>query len=98
MHDLKHGLFWLALLGAGLFMVSARPVAFGANMTPIAATGYNRDVMIENTASGPPYTAAAQNFNSGENNVFYQSGLAGTTLGLPVSGAFTSAVGDGTQF
>src|SRR5262245_29313227 len=36
-----------------------------AAMTPVSVTGFNRDVMIENTASGPPYLGAAQNFNAG---------------------------------
>src|SRR6059036_1100758 len=77
--------FFLALS----LLFAGAPALHGANMTPIDATGYNRDIVVENTASSP-YSSAALNFNYGEGTAFYQSGLPGKSYGLPVSGSFIS--------
>src|ERR1043166_6602635 len=74
------------------------PALMAANMTPISVSGYNWDVVIENTAVGPPFTAYASELNPGEGNAFYQSGLPGYSYGMPDTGSFVSAVGDGTVF
>jgi hypothetical protein len=81
----------------GFLVVLAVVRAPAAQMTPISLNGFNRDVMIENTASGPPYNSAALNFNAGEQRAYYQTNLPGTTRGLPLTGAITSA-SDGTLF
>src|SRR5882672_768505 len=87
----------ISLTIAAIFGAFGAESLFAANMTPVSVTGFNRDVMVENTAAGPPYTAAALNFNPGEQNAYYQAGLAGKNFGLPLSGAFTNG-SDGSAF
>jgi hypothetical protein len=80
-----------------LLLALIAPHALAANMTPVSVSGFNWDVVVENTSAGPPFSTASE-LNPGEGNAFYQSGLPGKSYGLPVSGSFTSAVGDGTLF
>src|SRR5580658_7021550 len=84
----------LLTAAAGLFGASALAAP---HMTPVAVTGFNRDVVVENTANGPPFTAYAQEMNAVEGTAYYQTGLYQYAWGLPTSGAFVSLVGDGTN-
>jgi hypothetical protein len=79
--------------GAGWSRVLA-----STNMAPIAATGWNADVVIAATAVGPPFSNVAVEVNAGEGDAYYQTGLPGYAWGLPPSGAFVSLVGDRTIF
>jgi hypothetical protein len=81
---------WICF-GFGMLVIS---FSVKAADVPITATGWNRDVIVENTA-GLPYTGAAAAFDVPNNYGFYESGLPGSTRGLPASGSFTSLV-DGT--
>ncbi|HEX5218058.1 MAG TPA: lamin tail domain-containing protein [Verrucomicrobiae bacterium] len=67
-------------------------------MTPLAVTGFNLDVVLESTASGPPYFGYAVELRPGEGQVYYEAGLPGKGFGLPVGGSFVSEVGDNTTF
>jgi hypothetical protein len=88
--------------GVMLFLATFSSLTLSAqtvtNMNPIALTGWNRDVIIESTAVGPPFTSYATEMNAGENKAFYQTGLPTYAWGLPPSGALVSMVGDGTIF
>jgi hypothetical protein len=86
------------ILVALLFAMAVVTVSVrAAVLTPVTVTGFNRDVVVENTATGPPYTNFALNFNAGENTAFYQTNLPGKANGLPLTGRFTNSA-DGTIF
>src|SRR5437660_2917336 len=87
---------WSCLLPAALVLFFAS-ITRAANMSPVAVTGFNWDVVVENTSSGPNFTTASE-LNPGEGKAFYQAGLSGYSYGLAVSGGFTSAVCDGSAF
>ena len=90
----------LSILIIAIFLASDAGRA-ATNMTPISVTGFNRDVVVENTAVGPPFTSYAKEFNTNEGLAFYQAGLTTNGVaylhGLPVSGQFTNPA-DGSAF
>jgi hypothetical protein len=68
-------------------------------MTPITVSGFNWDVVIENTArTNLPLSAYAAELNPGEGNAFYQSGFSNRSYGLPISGSYTSVLDNATVF
>src|SRR5437870_3218110 len=90
-------LWWLFLIPC-LYLWLTPVTQAATSMTPIAATGFNRDVVVENTASGPPYSTYALEFDPGSALVYYQAGLPGKSYGLPASGSFTSVLDGSTVF
>lgn len=90
---------WAFCLLLALFCVGATQNAWCSSMMPIALSGWNRDVVVETNASGPPYLAsAALEVSPGDGTAYYQSGLPGKAHGLPATGSFLSTGGDGSQF
>jgi PKD repeat protein len=81
-------------------------LVYGAGDAPIALSGFNRDVVVEASASGGstlPYTAAFDVLN---NMAFFEAGLNTinwnggnqTVEGLPVGGAFISILDHASLF
>ncbi len=76
-----------ASLTTAVFGVSGQRAITSA--APIEATGWNRDIVVENTAT-PPYASFAQSFDTFNNVSWYEAGLPGTVKGLPGGGSFVS--------
>ena len=88
--DSNYSAFWFVVL----MVVGAVPLQAVDMTPPQTLSGFNGDVVVENGGLRAAYTSVAGRVNPGEVWVFYQSGLAGKSFGLPVSGIFC-AVGDG---
>ncbi len=89
---LCQGVVAMAVTGAALLGPS-QPASAGG-MVPVPTSGYNRDIVVERTAT-KPYSNFAASFDTFNALCFYENGLPDSTQGLPQGGAFTSAL-DGT--
>lgn len=61
-------------------------------LTPLSVTGFNRDIVVATSESGPPFTTLAFDSTGGGNSTWFELGRNGSdpTSGLPTT-AFTSA-------
>ncbi len=66
-------------------------------LAPVSATGWNRDIVVENVAS-TPYSGFASAFDVASNFAWYENGLAGSTKGLPQGGTFNSVSNSAVHF
>jgi len=105
---------WLTNLATGLAQELEVSLAVETADYPIAITGYNDDVVVENTAAGGNSLLYADTFDSDNADFtpaasfcFYQHGLVAVNFGsnnapavqgLPESGLFTSAADGATTF
>lgn len=64
------------------------------DMIPVSTAGYNRDVVVESSATSP-FTSFASSFDVPNNLSYYEAGLLSGPQGLPAGGTFTSLF-DGT--
>lgn len=80
--------------------------ALPAGDSPIAVTGFNRDVVVERTASGSDTAPYASPFDAANNYAFYEAGLSATNFsggngkaeGLPQNRVFISIQDQVTTF
>lgn len=77
-----------------LYDVLEREIVVQPIMSPIAASGWNRDIVVDQSA-GQPFDDDASAFDVPNGYAYYESGLAGAAKGLPTGGDFTS-LSDGT--
>lgn len=79
-----------------LYDVLERVIVVPPVMTPITATGWNRDVIVEQGAVDP-LGDHAEPFDVPNSYAYYENGLAGSAKGLPQNGAFVSLADNTTQ-
>jgi uncharacterized repeat protein (TIGR02543 family) len=108
------GSIWITNLNNGVAQQLQFSLSVETADYPIAVTGYNLDVVVENTAVGGNTTNYADIFDPSCSFIlppsppvcFYEAGLAATdllgggsaVLGLPQSGLFTSLADNATTF
>jgi len=88
---------------AAVLAISGELYTPATAMSPISVTGFNRDVVLEASATpgadpNAPYAGYFDLFDTGSDRAFYEVGAGTGAEGLPVGGSFISS-GDGvTQF
>ena len=92
------GTYWVVVSNAIGRVTSARARLMvnypSTSVSPVALTGWNRDVVAENAA-----TPVAQFFDTAKfGDVWREAGLAGEEAGLPQSRRFTSAANTNVNF
>lgn len=86
---------------AAILWCGLAPLGYGLDYQSVAVqqSGFDYDAVVENTAvpgSNPNvYTSVAQPLDA-SNNVFYESGLSGSSGGLPDNNQITATVGGNT--
>jgi hypothetical protein len=105
------GSIWITNVNNGLAHQLRFSLVVATADYPIAVTGFNMDVVVENTAVGgntynyaDTFDPACSFFSPSSPVCFYEAGLTvinyfgGMALGLPQSGLFTSLVDNATTF
>ena len=76
------------VMAAALTLAAVNSAAIGATI-PVALTGFNADLVVENTAV-TPYSSYAVGFDVPNDYALYEAGLSTSTGGLPVDGILVS--------
>jgi hypothetical protein len=103
------GMIWITNLGNHLAQAFSFSLTIETSDYPIGVSGFNQDIVVENTSVGGNALLYAQAFDP--NNAFfgplcfYEAGVIATNFaggmavaGLPVSGGFTSESDNATTF
>ena len=82
----------LSKLLVGLMLLSVHMIRGQAYVPLTISSGYNEDVIAENSPAATHTTAAVDAVGSGANNAFMSLDYPGAEVGLPVNGLITSSV------